>query len=244
MSSQASSLRVSRCLREHGYGALSADEVCGALPSTALLELESLRHSFSELVQDTFMNDGGTYRFRRYSRFRLEDMTLSPLAGHSIQQTREENPLNGGLLRTFAPLAESTHAHPLLRALILHDAEVASCCEGSVFEGPVQVGVHQVRIVAVGEQAGMPTPEGVHLDGESFTFQHFMGRDGVSGGEFFAYDQNKAPVFSWLQEACLDSVVFRGTTWHSATPITCNPGVPKGHRDIFLVDFDPLEGEP
>lgn len=229
------------CLKQNGYGALPAAQVRAALPPALLSGLDELRSSFSELIQDQFMADGGTYRFRRYSRFRLELGRITPLAGHSILQSRDENPLNGGVLRTFAPLQASVAQHPLLHALILHDAGVAGDCCPDLFVGPVQVGVHQVRIVAKGQDFGQPTPEGIHLDGESFTFQHFFQRNNASGGEFRAYDQAKRPLFSWLQEECLDSVVFRGTTWHSATPIKKHPDAIEGHRDIFLIDFDPLK---
>lgn len=227
-------------LRERGYALLPSHLVRNGLPLSALQELESLQTSFAGLVQDRHMNDGGTYRFRRYSRFRLEMGQLQPLEGNSILQSTEDNPLNGGVVRTFAPLSPIIAAHPLLRALIISDAKLACQCQEELAAGPLQVGVHQVRIVAVEGASGLPTPEGIHLDGESFTFQHFLGRHDASGGAFQAYDQDKKLVESWLQQECLDSVVFRGTTWHSATPITCNPGALRGHRDVFLIDFDPL----
>lgn len=227
-------------LSTQGYLALPATLVRGSLPSELLPRLRDLQESFADLVKDEFMADGGTYRFRRYSRFRLEGDQLAPLEGHSILQSREENPLNGGVVRTFAPLQASVANHPLLGALIWHDAGVAKECWPELFEKAVQVGVHQVRIVTRVGESGLPTPEGIHLDGESFTFQHFIRRENARGGEFRAYDQSKRLVFSWLQEESLDSVAFRGTTWHSATPITTNPDAQEGHRDIFLIDFDPL----
>jgi hypothetical protein len=103
------------------------------------------------------------------------------------------------------------------------------------------VGVHQVRIVARGQSTGLPTPEGIHRDRERFTFQHFMARHNVVGGEFRAYDQQKTLCFAWLQEDCLDTVMFEGTTWHSATPIAARDPHGEGYRDIFLIDFDRYE---
>lgn len=207
-------------------------------------ELPKVLSSFARLVPDQHMGDGGTYRNRAYSRFLLrseEDVFfLEPLEGHSIFQTLQDNALNGGVLRTYAPLAAEIAESALMRALILEDAKHAFACDPSLREHPVQVGVHQVRIVARSGTPGLPTPEGVHRDSERFTFQHFCHRSNIEGGEFRAYNEAKELRFQWLQTDCLDTVMFEGTTWHSATPVACTDPSSEGYRDIFLVDFDRL----
>lgn len=199
--------------------------------------LEDLRASFADLVQDRFMGDGGSYRKRRFRRFRLDPGrgALSPIEGTSIHQTLEDNPLNGGRTRTFESLRQEVMDNAFLKALIWFDfGQIPAARERSW-----TVGVHQVRIEAREGALGKPTPEGIHLDSEAFTVQHLMARHNVGGGEFRAYDGQKKPVFSWLQTEPLDSVFFLGTTYHSAGAVHVEDGC-FGYRDIFLIDFDPL----
>lgn len=225
-----------------GVAALPAARLKASLSPSALSAMERLSESFAHLSQDRHMGDGGTYRFRRYSRYSVawngEGFVWSSLAGNSINQSIHDNPLNGGVRRTFEPLSPEVAESPLLRELLAHDADLLRHLDPSLFEKPVTVGVHQVRIVALPESQGKPTPEGIHRDSERYTFQHFWSRSGVEGGEFRAYDQEQSLVFQWLQSETLDSALFEGATWHSATPIRCLPGVERGYRDIFLIDFD------
>lgn len=231
-------------LESSGYLALPADRLKASLGSEAIAAYPELAESFSRLVADRFMGDGGSYRLRRYDRYLLSPEApgkLSLVGDHSILQSLEDNPLNGGVKRTFEPLEQSVRDNVLMRALIDHDIEIVSRVEPSFLEKPVFVGVHQVRIVALPEVEGKPSPEGIHRDAERFTFQHMWARNAVDGGEFRVYDEDKTERFAWLQTEPLDSILFQGTTWHGATPIRCQPGSEKGWRDIFLIDFDPAD---
>lgn len=232
-------------LKEEGFATFSSAVYQQKLLEAGVLEqLPEILSSFGRLVPDQHMGDGGTYRNRAYSRFLLRaeinGFQLEPLDGHSIFQTLQDNALNGGVLRTYAPLAPEVSESALLRALVLEDAKHAYACEPSLMDHPIQVGVHQVRIVARSGIPGLPTPEGVHRDSERFTFQHFCHRSDIEGGEFRAYNQQKELRFQWLQTDCLDTVMFEGTTWHSATPVACTLPSSEGYRDIFLIDFDRL----
>jgi hypothetical protein len=228
-------------LTEGGFLAFSASRVRESLGPDPLVQMQALTESFENLVLDEQMGDGGRYRLRRFSRFtatRLQrEVELEALVGHSILQSKEDNPLNGGVLRTFQPLQGDVLENALLKALIRHDIDAIETLDPELFDEPVTVGVHQVRITADGHTAGKPTPEGIHRDAERYTFQHFWNRQGVSGGHFAAYDEKKNQVFRWLQTEPLDSVLFTGTTWHSASPIRCLNEQQCGFRDIFLIDF-------
>ncbi|MCA9777881.1 MAG: 2OG-Fe dioxygenase family protein [Candidatus Eremiobacteraeota bacterium] len=227
-----------------GYLPFPASQVRASLSELSQNELESVSESFSRLVQDRQMGDGGRYRYRRFSRFtanlRADGLHLEPLQNRSIRQSLEDNPLNGGVTRTFEPLAPELIQGNFLPDLIEHDVRAIQAFDDLLFRAPVVVGVHQVRIVAWPETQGKPTPEGVHRDAEQYTFQHFWQRSGIEGGEFAAYDENKNQVFRWLQTELLDSVLFTGTTWHSASPISCSQKSEGGYRDIFLIDFNPI----
>lgn len=233
-------------IEEGGYLALPAREVLESLSKQALSEIPEISRSFERLVRDRQMGDNGKYRNRRFSRLVLNHDAAGPTFEHlgdrTIFQSLEDNALNGGVARTYEPLEEVVLQSALLRELLLHDSRLGKLYDPRMFESPVAVGIHQVRITALPESEGLPTPEGVHRDAERFTFQHFWSRENVKGGDFVAYDTLKKPVFTWLQEERLDSVLFTGTTWHSATPILCRSGAESGHRDIFLIDFDALPG--
>ena len=228
-----------------GYTSFQAGDLLESLGPVARAEFGQVESTFEALVQDTQMGDRGRYRFRRFSRFRLtrsEDGKLDweLIPGNSIHQLKRDNPLNGGVTRTFEPLSPELLKSEFLASLLSHDVGVVSSVDPEFVTGSVVMGVHQVRIVATPGEGGKPTPEGVHRDAERYTFQHFWQRRNVEGGEFIAYDQQKRETFRWLQTERLESVLFCGTTWHSATPVSCLSGCDQGHRDIFLVDFDPL----
>ena len=191
----------------------------------------ALLQSFDHLVQDGHMADGGTYRYRRYSRLMWSEGCLSRLEGNSIYQELKDNPLNGGVKRTFAPLETAILENPFLQAILLKDADQLG------LSGKWQVGVHCVRILARPALPGQPTPEGIHRDAEHFTVQHLVNRHQVRGGVFTAYNESKIPVFHWLQLVRWDTLYFSGSLWHSASPVESDLG---GHRDILLIDFEPL----
>ena len=193
---------------------------------------DQLLASWEGLVQDQHMADGGTYRFRRFSRLLWRDGSLRQLAGNSIFQELVDNPLNGGVQRTFAPILPEILANPFLHSVILQDAHYLG------LRGCWQVGIHCVRILARPARPGLPTPEGVHRDAETYTVQHLIARRQVRGGVFTGYDESKQPVFHWLQLQRWDSLYFQGKLWHSATPIESDCD---GYRDILLIDFVPSQ---
>ncbi len=227
-----------------GFFALPSEQTMESMPlSFAAPAWDDFKASYKRLVQDRFMGDGGRYRYRRYSRFRLEpggaEIDWRALPDSSIYQERADNPLNGGVTRTFVPLEAEVIANPFFRALLESDLLRARGWLPELFTAPVHLGVHQVRIRVVAGEEGRPTPEGVHRDAERLTVQHLVGREGITGGEFRVHDRTEAVAFSWLQLQPMDSIAFLGTTWHSATPIQCRDGEVEGYRDILLVDFDP-----
>lgn len=225
---------VAQQLLERGYAALPAEEL--APPP----ELEAARRAFlaswDELCQDRFMGDGGTYRFRRYGRFQLAPGgSLEPLPGSSIYQSLEDNALNGGVVRTFAPLLPEIAANPFLHYLIRFDFARLPIDPAVTWV----VGVHQLRILARPGELGHPTPEGIHIDGEAFTVQHLIGRHNVEGGVFRAYDADRRPIYEWLQSRPFDSLFFTNRLLHDATPVACQDPRAPGRREILLIDFDP-----
>ncbi len=231
---------LQQALAQNGYAALPSAN--WHWPGSLTTAAEELTVSWGRLEADQFMGDKGKYRYRRYSRFAFDASgRLAPLEGNSIHQLHEHNALNGGITRTYAPLEPQILASPALDYLIRHDATQLGLHPQQDPTRDWVIGVHQVRIVAKDGRLGLPTPEGVHIDAEQYTVQHLLHRENVRGGVFSAYDQNKRPVFHWLQLDRWDSVFFTGSTWHSASPLEVLPGHENGHRDILLIDFEPRQ---
>lgn len=222
-----SQTEVARELELRGYWARPAH--LWARPSVA--GEDELLASWEQLVQDPHMADGGTYRFRRYSRMLWSQGQLGSLEGTSIFQELKDNPLNGGVLRTFEPIQPELLENPFLRGVVHSDAETLG------LRGDWQVGIHCVRILARPSSPGLPTPEGIHRDAEHYTVQHLIARNNVKGGVFTAYDEDKRSIFHWLQLHTWDALFFVGSLWHSASPVESQLG---GYRDILLVDFEPV----
>lgn len=217
-------------LQRLGYASLARDEwVRPQVEGEA-----ELLACWSDLQPDRFMGDGGSYRLRRFSRFRWRPGAerLQCLDDSSIFQTRADNSLNGGQLRRFEPLTPEAARNPFLLALVAADA-----ARLELPERDWNVGVHCVRILARPGEAGLPTPEGIHRDAELWTVQHMIERHQVTGGTFSAYDEERRPCFHWKQLQLWDTLFFGGNLWHSATPVYSSAG---GHRSILLVDFDPV----
>lgn len=229
-------MNVAQQLLDRGYAALPAQEV--AIPPALSAAREEFLATWGDLCQDRFMGDGGSYRFRRYGRFRLAlDDSLQPLTGSSLYQSLEDNPLNGGHVRTFEPLLPETYRNAFLHHLIRFDFGRLPIEAGAPREW--LVGVHQLRILARPGEPGHPTPEGIHIDGEAFTVQHMIARHNVEGGVFRAYDGERRQIYEWLQTLPFDSLFFTNRLWHDATPIACQDPTEPGWREILLIDFDP-----
>ena len=165
-------------LREHGYSVLGRDglsELVGA-PAT---ELDALRPTWDALPPDAYLRDGGRYRSRRHSCFRVDGDTVTPVPHRAHWQPVEYNALHGGLERWFEPMLPAVLAQPVWARLLL---ALARCCSALKGAQPWFVEAHQFRIDTT-DGIGRPTPEGAHRDGVDFVAVLLVGREGIKGGE-------------------------------------------------------------
>lgn len=206
----SSDLDISNSLKDHNYTLVPAHNF-----SFTQGEDTSREHfllDWDTLKLDPYMKGRETYRFRRYGEFDLESKTskLSYKPDAEFYQSLEANPVNGGIVRKFAPLLEKTATNPFLRALIQIDFKHLPDQKMNVTSW--KVGVHQIRIRAVPGCPGDPTPEGIHRDDEKYTVQHLIRRHNITGGEIFFYGDAPSPavepVKGWLQKCFFDSYYF------------------------------------
>ena len=222
-----------------GFSLLPAEEL---LFSADLQKAKDLfLTDWENLALDEHMQDGGTYRYRRYGKYSLNANTknLCYLGSSSYYQSEEMNPLNGGTVRKFEPLLIDTVDNTFLRSLILFDFSQLPIEQKQ--HQNWNVGIHQIRILAKPDEVGHPAPEGIHKDGEMFTVQHLIRRENVVGGENTIYDNDKNPLHTWVQQKPFDSYYFEDeAVYHSVSEIHSKDETNVGYRDILLIDFDPL----
>jgi hypothetical protein len=229
----ARSADVARALRESGCSLLAPAQLQSAC-AIQLDALDGLRASWERLPRDTYLLDGGRYRFRRHSCFihelAADSLHLVPHRAH--WQPRDYNALHGGLERWFEPVESVVLDAPawggLVRAL------------GNIFASvrPVPrwyVEAHQFRIDTA-EGIGRPTPEGAHRDGVDYVAVILVKRNDVSGGETRVFDaQGPAGVRFTMAEPWTALLLDDAQVVHETTPI--QKAGQHGVRDTLVLTF-------
>lgn len=222
-------------LFEAGYAFGHLDDT----PLASLVESAEWRQfaaSYADLVLDTFMADGGRYRYRRYAEFRCkgEPGLVSPLPHVPYEQSLSINRLNGGMRRTFAPFQPSVVAGGVVQPVLTWLSELLTRGTG-VANWKAQC--FQNRIIAGDTEMGLPTPEGPHRDGVDFVLTLMVGRHNVTGGVSTIYgdtDEDRPVFAAELTQPGQVLLYDDHRTMHGVSPIVpATPGEP-GHRDVFI----------
>jgi hypothetical protein len=201
-----------------------------------------LRAVWEDLPRDPYLDADQGLRRRRFGRFSF-DVTGAPpvlraLPPEPYRQTREQNRLFGDLDRWFAPLPEGLAFRGWLEGLVHLDFSVVRAVLADV-EPRWVVGVHLIRIEALPEVPGLPTPEGLHQDGELFTFCHLVRRVGVEGGHWLVEPLPSGARRCIENRDYLDTLVVHDPRVRHGVTELCSAGPGPGYRDVLLIDFDP-----
>jgi hypothetical protein len=222
-----------------GYAFVRAPEMDALLKAAGLRDWDRFAASWDELGVDMYMADGGRYRRRRFACFRAtaEAITRKPHQPH--YQSRDYNPLNGGIERWFEPITDVIGAHPAMRAVLTTCQSLFDILTPADMRPPAwHIEVHQFRIEAGPGQAGQPTPEGMHRDGVDWVLVLLVSRVNIASGETTIADLAKSPLGSFTLSDPLDAAVTDDNrVFHGVTPVTpLDPDRP-GHRDVLVVTF-------
>ena len=230
---------IAEAIDRDGFALVRAPEMRDVLEPAGLRDWLGFAQSWDDLGVDAYMADGGRYRRRRFACFRAtpEGITRKPHQPH--YQSRDYNPLNGGVERWFEPVTDSATAHPALRAIL----ETCHALFDQLTPPPVRppawhVEIHQFRIEARDGTEGRPTPEGMHRDGVDWVLVLLVSRVNIVSGETTIGDLAHRPLGSFTLTEPLDAAftddnrVFHGVT--AVTPLA--PAKP-GHRDVLVVTF-------
>jgi hypothetical protein len=226
-------------LGRDGFAFVQAPEMHALLETAGLRDWGSFAASWNDLGVDTYMADGGRYRRRRFAAFRAASAEIMRKPHQPHYQSRDYNPLNGGLERWFEPVNQAFARHPALTAVLnTSRALFDRMTPAEVRPSAWHVELHQFRIEARPGEEGRPTPEGMHRDGVDWVLVLMVRRENIASGETTIYDLVKRPLGSFTLTAPLDAaLVDDGRVYHGVTAVMpLDPFLP-AYRDVLVVTF-------
>jgi hypothetical protein len=230
---------IARTVARDGFAFVRAPEMRGALGAAGLRDWDSFAASWDDLGVDMYMADGGRYRRRRFACFRgtAEAIARKPHQPH--YQSRDYNPLNGGVERWFEPVTDAIGEHPALRAVLATCRQLFDRLTPMAVRPPAwHIEIHQFRIEASPGAAGKPTPEGMHRDGVDWVLVLLVDRINVASGETGIVDLAKRPLGSFTLAHPLDAAVTDDNrVYHGVTPVTPLDPARPSYRDVLVVTF-------
>ena len=230
----------SDALRNQGFAFVAGAAMRAVVESRGGRDWDGFAASWNDLEPDRFMADGGTYRKRRFACFGLEGDAIRRKPAQPHYQTKENNPLNGGVARVFAPVTDAIAAHPTTVALL------RTCAQTFAAVRPARrwhVEMHQFRIEAQAGSGGLPTPEGMHRDGVDFVLTLMVGRTNVEGGSSTILDEDRrVQAEATLREPLESYLIDDRRMFHAVSPVhPVEPDRP-AYRDVLVVTFRDEEG--
>lgn len=216
-------------LQRQGYAVLGAEQVAQWVgqPLSVLLDWQAY---WDDLPPDTYLRDGGRYRYRRHSCFVVDGPALAQAPHRPHWQPLDYNALHGGMQRHFAPM-HSALTQASAWASVMHAlARTADQLKGAQ---PWFIEAHQFRIDTA-QGIGRPTPEGAHRDGVDLVAVFLVQRRHVKGGETRVFEaagpngQRFTLEDPWSLLLLDDARVI-----HESTPI--QPLAQPAYRDTLVV---------
>ena len=228
--------RLTDLIRDEGFAFVRAAEMRILLERFgALSDWADFAESWNDLGLDTFMADGGRYRKRRFAAFGASPDGIVRKPHQPHYQSRDYNPLNGGIERWFDPVLPDIGSGPSMTAVL-------GFCRG-LFDRltPTRswhVEAHQFRIEAQPGEAGKPTPEGMHRDGVDYVLVLLIRRHNVRSGETSVHDLTGRALGSFTLTEPFDAALVDDVkVMHGVTPVERNDSSVPGCRDVLVVTF-------
>ena len=196
--------------------------------------LQAFAASWSDLHLDRYMADGGRYRRRRHAVFAVSGETVSRLPDQPHYQGTEYNPLNGGIERWFEPVTGAVAHSPILDDLFAVCRTVFALADDRTYRAEL----HQFRIEADAESAGLPTPEGMHRDGVDWVCVLLIDRINLAEGTTSIARPDGTSLGTFTLTRPFDAVFLDDhRVVHGVTAVhRLDPAVP-GYRDVLILTF-------
>ncbi|HJU17392.1 MAG TPA: 2OG-Fe dioxygenase family protein [Stellaceae bacterium] len=226
-------------IADTGFAFVRAPRMRSWLAGAGFADWPSFAASWNDLGVDSYMADGGRYRRRRFAAFRASPLGIARKPHQPHYQSRDYNPLNGGVERWFEPIADRIAENPALGAIMttahaLFDALTPAELRPEAWH----VELHQFRIEAQPGQEGRPTPEGMHRDGVDWVLVLMVRRENVESGETTIYDLARHPLGSFILTEPLDAAwVDDSRVYHGVTPVRPLDPARPAYRDVLVLTF-------
>lgn len=205
----------------------------GGLPA----DWSSFTESWGRLEPDTYMADQGRYRRRRHAVYAARGTAMPVRQPHQPHwQGLDYNPLNGGVERWFAPVeAHIGEGAALQRVLALAQA-LFHALSPHVREWKIEV--HQFRIEATADMAGLPTPEGVHRDGVDWVLVLLIHRHNIAAGTTTIHGLGRECLGAFTLTVPGDvALVDDHRCFHGVTPVHPLDPADTAWRDVLVLTF-------
>jgi hypothetical protein len=192
--------------------------------------------SWDDLGLDTYMADGGRYRKRRHATFGATvEEPIHRLPHQPHYQSRDYNPLNGGIARWFDPVLPEIATGPSMTTIL---AACRALFERLLPAPAWHIEVHQFRIEARSGVEGRPTPEGMHRDGVDHVLVLLIGRRNIQSGVTTIHAADGRDLGSFTLAEPFDAAwVDDHRVMHGVTPVEPIDPAQPGFRDVLVVTF-------
>ena len=234
-----------QALRQDGFVHLPAPALRAFIGWSAR-DWAAFAGSWDGLGPDGYMADGGRYRLRRHAAFAAQGEAMAPKPHQPHYQSRDYNPLNGGVQRWFEPMAQEVVGGPILRGLLRGLTPMFAALDGRGADTLWHGEAHQFRIETSAREIGQPTPEGFHRDGVDWVLVMLIARANVREGttQIAGLDGRGLGRFTLCEPG--DAVLLDDRRiMHGVTPIRAVEPGRAAYRDALVVTWQhegPNEG--
>lgn len=238
MSSHSDLSALHTRLIDDGFAFVGSDVMRGLLANPQSLDdWEAFTSSWSDLGPDTYLAAQGRKRGRRHATFAANavgEITRNPQQPHF--QTLQDNPLQGDLQRWFMPVRPKIADGASFRHILQFTRVLFSALAPEIANWHVET--HQFRIEANADEAGEPTPEGVHHDGVDYVLVLLVDRVNIESGTTTIHGADGGLLGSFTLTRPLDAALVNDArVSHGVTAVTpYDPALP-AHRDVLVVTF-------
>ncbi len=231
-------IRICSDIARDGYAFRTGKEMRIIMQARGLDAWPAFASSWNDLGLDIYMADGGRYRRRRFAAFRATSAAVTRKPHQPHYQSRDYNPLNGGVERWFMPIAERVASNSFTRGILGLCTHFFNAASGTGTDAPWHVEMHQFRVEARSFETGLPTPEGPHRDGVDWVCVLLVKRTNVSSGVTQIYDEDRRPLGEFTLTDPLDAVFLDDRrVLHGVTPITPLDTSAQALRDVLVLTF-------
>ena len=226
-------------LREHGHLRLSGADTRERLEALApLQDWPCFVDSWNAMPVDGYLANGGRYRRRRHANYLATPDGIIRQPHRPHYQSRDYNPLHGGIERWFEPVEPAISDGASLRTILEFCHRCFAPLTPTVTHWFVEV--HQFRVETTEDEAGLPTPEGAHRDGVDWVLVLLIRRQNVRSGVTTIYAPDGQTLGSFTLAEPFDATLIDDhRVHHGVTPVEPLDPTQPAWRDVLVVTFRP-----